>query len=195
MTSTPLVKRAHEEIQRVLKPGAIAIDCTVGNGHDTAFLARMVGEQGKVYGFDIQQQALDRGWQRLREQNLEKQVALFHAGHELLPTLLPVEVTGHVKAIMFNLGYLPGSDKSRITHTSTTLSALEAALPLLAPGGCISILAYAGHAGGQQESEAVQQWVNNLPDDLFNVTREASVQQKSSNPANRPPVLITIEKR
>jgi len=37
----------------VLGPGDIAVDGTVGNGHDTLFLAKCVGRSCHVYGFDI----------------------------------------------------------------------------------------------------------------------------------------------
>ena len=31
-----------------IMPGEIALDMTVGNGHDTLFLSRLVGEPGRV---------------------------------------------------------------------------------------------------------------------------------------------------
>ncbi len=37
--------------------GDIVIDATMGNGHDTQFLAELVGENGHVYAFDIQESA------------------------------------------------------------------------------------------------------------------------------------------
>ena len=37
--------------------------------------------------------------------------------------------------VVFNLGYLPGADKSICTTGPTTVAALEAALPALAVGG------------------------------------------------------------
>ena len=35
-----------------------AVDATLGNGHDTCFLAEIVGDNGKVFGFDIQKRQL-----------------------------------------------------------------------------------------------------------------------------------------
>ena len=35
--------------------GDIAVDATAGNGHDTLFLANLVGNDGYVYAFDVQQ--------------------------------------------------------------------------------------------------------------------------------------------
>jgi predicted methyltransferase len=165
-----LVALAHQAVAAVLAPGDIAIDATVGNGHDTLFLAQQVGINGKVYGFDIQEAALDSAWQRLLAAGETAQVALYHAGHEAMAVLLPETVAGRVRAVMFNLGYLPGGDKQRTTGTSTTLAAVQAALSLLAPGGVISLLAYTGHPGGREETEQLKAWLAYLPRDLFAVS-------------------------
>ena len=42
-----------------LKPGDCAVDYTMGNGHDTEFLSKTVGENGRVFAFDIQPSALN----------------------------------------------------------------------------------------------------------------------------------------
>lgn len=70
---------------------------------------------------------------------------------------------GEVKAVMFNLGYLPRSDKTIITSPKTTLPALQAAFSLLAPGGLISIVIYSAHQGGLIESDAVLSWAKAIP--------------------------------
>ncbi len=54
-------------LSSVINEGDIAVDATAGNGHDTLFLANLVGETGFVYAFDIQQQAVDVTIQRLKE--------------------------------------------------------------------------------------------------------------------------------
>jgi len=169
MSSFSLVHQAHAALSDILDEGAIAIDATVGNGHDTLFLAREVGVSGKVYGFDIQEQALDTAYKRLQEEGLEGRVSLYHAGHEAMAVVLPESVAGRVKAVMFNLGYLPGGDKGRTTGINTTLAALEQARTLLAPGGAISVLAYTGHPGGREEAEAVKAWVAGLSADFYEV--------------------------
>lgn len=170
MARVSLVALAHQAVAAVLQPGDIAIDATVGNGHDTLFLAQQVGVSGKVYGFDIQEAALDSAYQRLQAAGETAQVALYHAGHEAMAVLLPQTLTGRVKAVMFNLGYLPGGDKQRTTGASTTLAALQASLSLLAPGGVISLLAYTGHPGGRDETEQLKAWLDYLPRDLFAVS-------------------------
>ncbi|GAA3320280.1 hypothetical protein GCM10020331_030620 [Ectobacillus funiculus] len=57
-------------LQMAVKDGSYAVDATIGNGHDTAFLAQLVGEAGKVFGFDIQEQAILNTQARLTEQKL-----------------------------------------------------------------------------------------------------------------------------
>ena len=182
MARLSLVQQAHQLLTEVLREGDTAIDATVGNGHDTLFLAQRVGEHGKVYGFDIQQQALDSAWQRLEQAGAVQQVSLYHAGHETMGFVVPESAQGQVKAVMFNLGYLPGGDKGRTTGASTTLAALQTAISLLAPGGLISLLAYTGHPGGREEAELVKGWAATLPSDLFAVTIEVPPSERGNAP-------------
>ena len=42
---------------QVVRAGDTVIDATLGNGHDTLELARLVGPNGLVHGFDIQEKA------------------------------------------------------------------------------------------------------------------------------------------
>ena len=65
------------EVQRqVLRPGDTAVDCTVGNGHDTCFLAELAGSAGRVYAFDIQASAIESTAERLAESGLSSRVTL-----------------------------------------------------------------------------------------------------------------------
>jgi predicted methyltransferase len=185
-----LIQRAHQAILAVVSEGDTVIDATVGNGHDTLFLAQLVGSSGRVYGFDIQQQALDETLARLEGAGVAERVILYHAGHELIAMLLPESLRGEVRAAMFNLGYLPGGEKWRTTTPSTTLTALSVVLELLAPGGCISVIAYTGHPGGREEAEAVKSWASAMPADLFRVALEVA-----NSGEGRGPEWIWIEKK
>ena len=151
-----LLEEAHALVSAKIRPGDAAVDATVGNGHDTLFLAQCVGPKGKVIGFDVQQQALDNARHRL--QDSEVSINLHCVGHEEMDSY----VQHRVAAVMFNLGYLPGSDKSTITQTETTLLALGKALALLECGGLLSVMCYPGHAGGDVESHAVTGFFENL---------------------------------
>ncbi len=182
MTRLSLVQQAHQALTELLQEGDVAIDATVGNGHDTLFLATRVGRKGKVYGFDIQQQALDSAYERLEAAGQAAQVSLYHAGHETMAIVLPESAQGKVRAVMFNLGYLPGGDKQRTTGASTTLAALQQSLSLLAAGGAISLLAYTGHPGGREEAELVKGWAATLPPDLFEVAVTVPPSERGNAP-------------
>ncbi|MDG0808311.1 tRNA (mnm(5)s(2)U34)-methyltransferase [Cohnella rhizosphaerae] len=162
-----------------IAPGATVVDATAGGGVDTLFLARTVGPGGRVYAFDVQEAALARTKKRLLEAAEADggaalalgEVTLLHAGHEEMAAHVPAEAHGRVGAVMFNLGYLPrGADASAvagpiITKPDTTLTALDAAIRLLAPGGIATIAVYPGHEGGQDEATAVGAWIDVLPDE------------------------------
>ena len=160
-----LVDRAHELLGETLSEGDLAIDATAGNGHDIAFLAEQVGNSGKVYAFDLQKEAIEATARLLAEKGLEN-VELHPCGHESMVEALPSEIFGQVTAVTFNLGYLPGGDKSIVTQTPTTRLALRAAMDLLRPGGLLVVVAYRGHPGGTEECEAVKEELSTLTNDL-----------------------------
>jgi hypothetical protein len=139
--------------------GDLAIDATVGNGHDLLFLAQQVGAQGQVMGFDVQAIALQQARARIAEEGLADEVSLRLCGHEHMLAALPADWPGKVAAVMFNLGYLPGFDKSLVTRAETTVVALSQALSVLRAGGLISLLAYRGHPGGGAEVAAIDAWL------------------------------------
>ena len=175
MKAKPLTEQAHAKIRALIFPGDIVIDATVGNGHDSLFMAELVGEQGRVLAVDIQQRAIDSAKRRLEQAGLSQRVAWFCAGHENLSQLVPLDFHGRIKAIMFNLGYLPGADKSIRTRPDTTLGALQQAFGLLMQGGVLSVLAYTGHSGGKQETEAVYRWSEQLQDSKREIIMPASL--------------------
>ncbi len=139
------------------------VDATTGNGHDTLFLARHVGSEGTVYGFDIQGSALEATAARLRGAGFAARVRLMLAGHERMSEHLPDEERGRIRAVLFNLGYLPGGDKEIVTGPGTTVAALTDIVEWLAPAGVISVIAYTGHPGGREEAEQVKHWAAGLP--------------------------------
>lgn len=157
MRSTQIAQHA---VSEVLQPGDLAVDATVGNGHDTLFLCQTVGASGRVLGFDVQAEAIAATRAKLLGAGIEStRFDLHHRGHEHLGEFAQ---PGTVAAIMFNLGYLPGSDKALITRPETTLAALATALPLLRPGGVLTIVCYPGHEGGDEEAESVKTWSKSL---------------------------------
>lgn len=174
-----------------LRPGDHVIDATAGNGHDTLFLAQTVGPEGHVYAFDVQAPAILETRRRLMDAGIsEDRFTLIHAGHETMGEALKQAPVRVIRGIMFNLGYLPGSDKSLITRTETTLQAVQAAIALLAPNGLLTIAVYPGHEGGADELRALTAWAADLP------PREYEVQHL--RPVNRsaaPPECWVVWKR
>ena len=73
---------SHRYVNDIVKPGDTVIDATAGNGNDTAFLAELVGNDGHVYAFDVQQQALSNTRLRLENAGLSGRVTLIHDGHQ-----------------------------------------------------------------------------------------------------------------
>lgn len=177
-----ITDKAQGHIAAVLSPGDRAIDATVGNGLDTFFLADQVGPEGRVIGMDIQELALHRATVVLGEAQLLQRVRLLQRSHHRMADWVPTDWAGRVRAIMFNLGYLPRGDKSIITRAETTIPALDSALELLAPGGRITIVAYPGHPGGEAETGAIREWLKGLSPLAFEVELVLSDTPGSDSP-------------
>ncbi len=169
-----------------LQPGDIAVDATMGNGHDTLFLTQCVTPGGHVYAFDVQAAALEETRKRVPAEL----ATLFHAGHETLRAHLPAELHGRVSAVMFNLGYLPGADKALITRTETTMIAVAEALEVLKPGGLLTIAVYPGHEGGAEEGRSITAWAAGLEPRRYEVQHLRPVNRTAS-----PPELWMVWKR
>jgi len=176
-TQHSLVTEAHKSIQGTLSADSIALDATMGNGHDTLFLAR---HSAKVYAFDIQQAALDTTYQQIKKHHFSGKVVLIHDSHEHMRQ--HISENEQMNVIMFNLGYLPHGDASIITKTQSTLSALNQALEILSPSGIISILCYPGHTGGQEEMTTVTNWYQQLNSHQFAITIIHSMQETDQSP-------------
>lgn len=175
----------HEGLRGRLRPGEWAVDATLGNGHDARALLDCVGPTGKVWGFDVQESALEATRNRVGESEAFTPVL---ASHGMLHEVLPREARGRLAAVLFNLGYLPGGDHALTTKSDTTIEALGLALDWLAPGGILSCLCYPGHEGGREEFEAVAEWFGSLPESVGRVTR-----MERFGPGRAKPVLFWLE--
>ena len=174
------LEMAHDFLAQVITKDDVVVDATMGNGHDTLFLAKLAKQ---VYAFDIQEQALEKTSQRLQEVGLTN-VELLLQGHETVDQFVT-----EVKAAIFNLGYLPSADKSIITQPQTTLEALDKLCQMLVKGGRIAIMIYYGHEGGDIERDAVMDFVSQLPQQEYTATI-----YRTLNQINNPPFLVMIEK-
>ena len=174
------LEMAHDFLREVITDQDTVVDATMGNGHDTLFLAKLAKE---VYAFDIQEQALIHTQKRLEEAGLFN-AHLLLKGHEEVDSYVD-----QVKAAIFNLGYLPSADKSIITQPRTTIQAIDKLCHCLIKGGRIAIMIYYGHEGGNLEKDAVLDFVSHLPQQEFTVTS-----YRILNQINHPPFLVMIEK-
>ena len=132
-----------------IKAGDTVADFTMGNGNDTLWLSTQVGENGRVYAFDIQQQALDNTKKNLTEKGAPENYTLILDSHSNLKNY----IEGNIKAGVFNLGYLPGADKSKTTLRETTRKAVTDAIDILDHDGILLIAVYPGHEEGALEGQ------------------------------------------
>ncbi len=159
---------ARDVLSRALQEGDRAVDATMGNGHDTLFLCEKVGPSGCVYAFDVQAAAVDATRKRLKENGMEERSRLFLAGHETMANHVPEKV----RAVVFNLGWLPGGDHQVTTLWETTRRAVNQALDLLLPGGVLVICAYPGHPEGDRERGELTAFLSGLDNRVYNVLRQ-----------------------
>ena len=146
-------------ILKHLREGDTAVDFTMGNGNDTAFLSQTVGEGGRVFAFDIQEEALISTKAHLEELGTPENYTLICASHHLVKDY----VKEPIKAGMFNLVYLPRSGKKNITTMRvTTMPAVEAALELLSDDGILMIAIYPGHEEGDLEGKMLEEYFATL---------------------------------
>lgn len=158
-----LVALAHDFArERLPRPDFRAVDATAGNGHDTLFLATLAGNKTHIAAFDVQPEAISATRSRLEKNACGGKADLHLCGHEKMAEALGDAWLGKTNAVFFNLGYLPGSNRHITTGAATTLSALNAAWHLLAPGGFISLTVYTKHPGGFEESENVAAWLESV---------------------------------
>lgn len=191
------LEMAHWMLKDIIKTNDVVVDATMGNGYDTQFLAEL---GANVYAFDVQEEALNATEKRLDDAGIKNQIFEKNLSNLLTEPSVNLVLSGHeklseyvkepIKAAIFNLGYLPKTDKSVVTKSDTTLTALDALTNQLVVGGRIAIMIYYGHEGGMEEKDAVIKWTSSLPQKDWEVTSYAPLNQ-----IHTPPILVLIEKR
>lgn len=179
------LKISKDILYKNVKEGNSVLDCTVGNGNDTILLASLVGDKGKVYGFDIQNQALQITLDKLVEENLNHRVKLIKDSHENIDLYIEEELD----FIIYNLGYLPKGDKNIKTNKESTLTSVKKSLDLLKSNGIILITCYTGHIGGLDEKDGLEDFLKCLDQKAYNVIKYDFINQ-----INSPPILYGVEK-
>ena len=145
-----IVKDARKIIKN-FKNKNIAIDATCGNGHDTIYLSKYFE---KVYSFDIQELAIKRTKQKLYYiNNVELYVDDFNniSSYNIKPNL-----------IIFNLGFLPGSNRKIKTQDYTPELAIRKCYDMLNDDGIIIVCSYRAHDGGMDEFNKIINEIKNL---------------------------------
>ncbi|GKB27548.1 S-adenosyl-L-methionine-dependent methyltransferases superfamily protein, partial [Tanacetum coccineum] len=170
-------KEGDRSCSLVVKKGDTVVDATCGNGYDTLAMLNMVSDEsssGRVYSLDIQESALKNTaslLDGLSDPDKKEMVKLTATCHSKMEEVIPRDVkvrgtsrSAYVKTrlVAFNLGYLPGGDKTLITKSYTTRLAMEAASRIVASGGLISMLVYVGHPGGMEEYDTVEGFASQL---------------------------------
>lgn len=162
MIITQITELSKYILKEYIKSGDKVVDATLGNGNDAEFLAQIVGEQGRVYAFDIDSDAVEACKERL--QSKYPQIDFILDSHENLN----MHVKGTISAAIFNLGYLPGGSHETYTKADVTIKALNKALVLLKPEGVLAIASYVGH-DDFQEFNAVREFMKNLNPKAYKV--------------------------
>lgn len=156
--SYQVTELCHRFLQDHITENDRCVDATAGNGRDTEFLCRMAGAKGKVYAFDIQEEALEHTRQRLRESGLLERAVLIKDGHEHMGEYIKEPVS----AVVFNFGYLPGGSHQIATKPQTSVAAVRQGLALLKPGGVMSLCIYSGGDTGYREKDVLLQFLKGL---------------------------------
>lgn len=174
----------HDTIKKYIKPGDICIDATMGRGYDTSYLAELVGDNGKVISFDIQQSALDSTKTLLKDRK-QTNCELILDSHENMGKYAEEET---VSCILFNLGYLPSGDHTIYTHAKSTIKAIEEGLKLLKKDGIMCVSIYYGGDSGYEERDELLPYLRNMDDSKYQVIMAAFYNWKNDPPI---PVFIT----
>lgn len=150
-----LTQYVHKCLEVILQPGDCVLDATAGNGFDSLKIAELIGQSGHLIAIDKQAIALNTTHKKLTEARLEADHEMILGDHAEILQKLSRPLGG----ALFNLGYLPGSDKSIISTPESTSAALNEIPRLLKEKGALFVTTYREHPGGAEESKCVQEWM------------------------------------
>ena len=213
----PHVDIAQKHWSKILSAGDVVIDATAGNGHDTLNLVRQISwvGGGMLTACDVQKSAIESSKALLRtqllmqiiEENSNRWICIpldkesqqsgsvildWHLGCHL--QLMRGLMRASIKLVVFNLGYLPGGDKSITTLSSVTIATLRESTEALEPGGTISVTCYPGHDEGKDEEQAVVSFAAALPQELFSSYWHQWINQRNKRTGKPAPSLVLIQR-
>lgn len=181
MKPTSHLDLAHKYWKDFLKKEDAAIDATCGNGHDSLVLAEILTE-GYLFCYDIQEKAILETKKRLEGQ--PSKITFLQKSHIDFS-----DVGRPIQLVVYNLGYLPLSDKALTTMTHSTLISVQTALKKILPGGAVSITCYPGHEEGEKEENALLSLLRDLPSHHYTVSYHQWINRPKS------PTLLWIIKK
>lgn len=170
-----IAKISHKILSEFENPN-VAIDMTCGNGHDTLYLSKIAKN---VFSFDVQDEAIINTIKLLQENNVNN-VRVIKESHDLYD----IYVSDEVDLVIYNLGYLPNSDKSIKTDPRIVLNSLEKILPQLSNSGIVVIVIYSHNL---LESTRVLEFAKNIGNN-YDVSRFDILNKVNS------PYIIKIQK-
>lgn len=174
-------------IKSYISEDYICIDGTCGNGHDLLKIKQQLNDTGKVFAFDIQSSALENAKKMIIDNSYSvENIEFIKDSHENLD----MYVAGEIDFAIYNLGYLPGSNKSITTIWESTKISLNKILKLIKVGGLVSITAYPGHQEGYEERNELREYLLSLDNKIFNISNMRYFNQKDTAPET-----FIIEKR
>lgn len=186
MKNYQITEWCHHFIKEHVKPGYICIDATAGNGNDTQLLCELVGESGKVYAFDIQEEAVQHTKERLEKASLLERAAVILDSHVNMGQYVD---ENQVNCIVFNFGYLPGGNHNLSTKAETSIRAIREGLRLLEKGGIMSLCIYSGGDSGFEERDTILKEIKSLDSKSYLV-----ILSSYYNRPNHPPIPVLIIK-
>lgn len=186
MKNYQITEWCHHFIEEHVQEGDICIDATAGNGNDTQFLCELVGDQGKVFAFDIQEAAVAATKKRIYEHGFSERAEVLCKSHVKMAEHVDKD---SVSCIVFNFGYLPGGDHNLATKKDTSIEAIHEGLKLLKKGGLMSLCIYSGGDSGFEERDALLEELKTLDRKKYLVILSCYY-----NRPNHPPIPAFIVK-
>ena len=98
-------------------------------------------------------------------------------------------VSEEVGFVTFNLGYLPGSDKTIVTKSDTTIMAIKQSMEFLLRGGIIALTLYVGHQGGYLEAMDIESFLETIDKKQYKILKYQFLNRSNA------PYSIIIEKQ
>ncbi len=184
-----IIPFAHDYLKSSVQQGEIVVDATLGNGHDSLLLSEIVGENGRVIAFDIQEEAIETS-KALFKSHGKTNIHCFLKGHEQAEKALTELNVKEIGGAIFNLGYLPNSNHEITTEGKTTIAAFEQLFKRLKRKRYIVFVVYPGHAEGKREKNELLSYFKQFPSSTADIITYQLV-----NRSDKAPFVVAVYKK